>query len=142
MSSAPLAVGPNTHRYWLLRVNVNAGGIGAGDVGVKAGWSPRELVFNARGSPPFQLAFGNDRVGSNSIGIESLVPGLRTDQEPKIALVVTGAPEKLAGVQPSVLASPVQRKKWGLWAVLGAAVVVLAWMAWQLSNQMKKAGGE
>jgi len=142
VTSSPLPVGPNTHRYWLLRVNVNAGGVGAGDVGVKAGWSPRELVFNARGSAPFQLAFGNVRAGSNAIGIESLVPGLRTDQEPKIALVATGAPEKLAGVQPNALASPVERKKWGLWAVLGAAVVVLAWMAWQLSNQMKKADGK
>ena len=142
VSSAPLVVGPNPHRYWLLRVNIKAGGIGAGDVGVKAGWSPRELVFNARGSAPFQLAFGNARAGANSIAVESLVPGLRTDHEPKIAMVATGAPEKLAGIGQSVLASPVERKKWGLWAVLGAAVLVLAWMAWQLSRQMKKADGK
>lgn len=141
VSSAPLQLAPRTHRYWLLRVNTESGGIGTGDFGVRAGWSPRELVFNARGGAPFRLAFGNARVGSSAIAIESLVPGLRTGQEPAIPLVATGSPEKLTGVQPSVF-SPIQRKKWGLWAVLAGAVVVLAWMAWQLSNQMKKADGK
>lgn len=139
VASPPLAVGPNQHRYWLLRVNTKAGGIGAGDVGVRAGWSPRELVFNARGNAPFRLAYGNPRAGSNALGVETLIPGLRTDQEPKIALVATGAPEKLAGRQASFL-SPAERKKWGLWAALAAGVAVLAWMAWQLSSQMQKAG--
>ena len=142
IASAPLAVGPNAHRYWLLRVNIQSGGIGAGNLGVRAGWSPRELVFNARGPGPFQLAFGNARAGSNAIAIESLVPGLRTDREPQIALATTGASQTLASRQVSGLLLPGERRKWGLWAALVAGVAVLGWMAWQLSLQMQKAGGK
>jgi hypothetical protein len=140
IASPPLAVGPNAHRYWLLRVNIKSGGLGAGNVGVRAGWSPRELVFNARGSGPFQLAFGNPRAVSNAISIETLVPGLRTDQEPQIALVATGDSRMLAGRQVPALSLPGERRKWGLWAALVAGVAVLGWMAWQLSVQMQKAG--
>jgi hypothetical protein len=141
VSSPPLVLGPNPHRYWLLRVNVKGGGPGAGDIGVKLGWSPRELIFNARGSAPFRLAYGNPHAASTSLGVETLVPGLRTDQEPGIPLLATGLEQKLPGTSASG-PSPAERKKWGLWAALGAAVAVLAWMAWQLSNQMRKSGGQ
>lgn len=137
LSSAPLALGPDFHRYWLLRVNMKAGGIGSGPLGVRLGWSPRELVFNARGGGPFRLAFGNPRAEPSALAMDTLVPGLRTDQEPQIPMVVGGTQEKLAGKAGA--APPIDRKKWGLWAALAAAVAVLAWMAWQVYRQMNKA---
>ena len=39
--SADIVVGVNSHRYWLLRVDPAAGGIGSGSLIVKAGWTPR-----------------------------------------------------------------------------------------------------
>jgi hypothetical protein len=137
VTGPPLVLGPNPHRYWLLRADVKGGGPGAGDIGVKAGWTPRELIFNARGSAPFRLAYGNPRAASTSLGVETLVPGLRTDQEPRIPLLATGPEQKLPGTSASV-PSPAERKKWGLWAALAAGVAVLAWMAWQLSRQMNR----
>lgn len=135
LASPALVLGTNTQRYWMLRVNTKAGGIGAGALGMKAGWTPRELVFNARGSGPFRIAYGNARAEPGALPLETLVPGLRTDHEPKIALATTGAPQKLAGM--AATAPRIDARKWALWAALAAGVAVLAWMAWKLSAQMK-----
>jgi len=137
LASPALVLGPNTHRYWLLRVDMKAGGIGSGALGVKAGWTPRELIFNARGGGPFRLSYGNAKAESGALPLETMVPDLRPDRAPKIALVGAGAPNKVAG---SAAMSPgIDAKAWGLWAALAAGVAVLAWMAWTLSRQMQKA---
>ncbi len=134
--SPEIAVGVNSHRYWILRVDPAAGGIGSGSLVVRAGWTPREIVFTARGSGPFRLAYGNSRAQAGSLGIDILVPGWRTDQEPKMSVASTGAAQTLAG---EAAARPhADLKKWGLWTALFAGVAVLAWMAWRLSKQMQR----
>jgi len=134
--SPDIAVGVNSHRYWLLRVDPAAGGIGSGSLIVRAGWTPREIVFTARGSGPFRLAYGNAKAQAGSLGIETLVPGWRTDQEPQMSVASTGPVQKLAG--ESAARQRIDVKKWGLWTALFAAVAVLAWMAWRLSKQMQR----
>ncbi len=136
LASPALALGTDTRRYWLLRLNTKAGGIGAGSLGVKAGWTPRELVFNARGSGPFRIAYGNARAEPGSLPLETLVPGMRTEREPKIALAATGAPQKLAGEAATAPRADV--RKWGLWVALLIGVALLAWMAWRLIAQMQE----
>ena len=133
--SPALALGTNTHRYWLLRVNTKAGGTGAGAPGVRVGWTPRELIFNARGTGPFRIAYGNARAEPGSLPLEILVPGMRTEHEPKIALASTAAPQKLAGA--AATAPGFGARKWALWAALLAGVALLAWMAWRLMAQMQ-----
>lgn len=134
--SADIVVGVNSHRYWLLRVDPAAGGIGPGSLIVKAGWTPREIVFTARGTGPFRLAYGNSKAQPGSLRIETLVPGWRTDQEPRMSVASTGPVQKLAG---EAAARPrADLKKWGLWSALLASVAVLAWMAWRLSKQMQR----
>jgi hypothetical protein len=81
--SPDIAVGVNSHRYWLLRVDPAAGGIGSGSLIVRGGWTPREIVFTARGTGPFRLAYGNSRAQTGALEIGTLVPGWRTDQEPQ-----------------------------------------------------------
>jgi Protein of unknown function (DUF3999) len=134
--SPEIAIGSNAHRYWMLKIEAAAGGIGAGTLTVRAGWTPREIVFITRGAPPFRLAYGNARVRSGSLGVETLVPGWRTDQEPDMAVATTGAPQKLAG--EAAIRQRIDMKKWAMWAALLAGVAVLAWMAWRLSRQLKK----
>jgi len=134
--SPDIAVGTNTHRYWLLRVDTASGGIGAGTLAVRAGWTPREIVFTARGAAPFRLAYGNSKAQAGALAIDALVPGWRTDQEPKISVAVTGAAQTLAG--EAAARQRIDYKKWGLWAALVAAVAMLAWMAWMLSKQMQR----
>ena len=134
--SPALALATNTHRYWLLRVDTKAGGIGAGVLAVKVGWTPRELIFNARGTGPFRIAYGNARAEAGSLPLETLVPGMRTEHEPKIALANTAAPQKLAGT--AATAPRFDARKWALWAALLAGVALLAWMAWRLMAQMQE----
>jgi uncharacterized protein DUF3999 len=134
--SPEISIGMNSHRYWLLRVDPAAGGIGSGSLMVRAGWTPREIVFTARGAGPFRLAYGNSRAQAGSFGIETLVPGWRTDQEPQMSVASTGPVQELAG--ESVARQRIDLKKWGLWSALLAGVAVLAWMAWRLSKQMQR----
>jgi len=134
--SPDITVGLNSHRYWLLRVDPAAGGIGSGSLIVRAGWTPREIVFTARGSGPFRLAYGNSKAQVGSLSIEALVPGWRTDQEPKMSVAATGPVQKLAGEAAALPRADL--KKWGLWSALFAGVAVLAWMAWRLSKQMQR----
>lgn len=137
MTSPALALGGHPDRYWLLNVNMKGGGIGSGDLGVRAGWIPRELVFTARGSGPFRLAYGNARAEASSLYEEAMVPGLRSDKPPKIVLAATGVQQKLAATAATGMSSA-EKKKFGLWAALLAAVAVLGWMAWRLSAQMRR----
>ncbi|HEV8647100.1 MAG TPA: DUF3999 domain-containing protein [Burkholderiales bacterium] len=134
--SPDIAVGVNSHRYWMLRVDPAAGGIGSGSLIVRVGWTPREIVFTARGSGPFRMAYGNSKAQAGSLGIETLVPGWRTDQEPQMSVASTGPAQKFAG--ESAARQRIDVKKWGLWAALFAGVAVLAWMAWRLSKQMQR----
>ncbi len=138
--SPDVAIAANTHRYWLFRVDPAAGGIGSGPLGVRLGWTPREIVFAARGNGPFRLAYGNAKASASALSIETLVPGWRTDQEPKMPAASTGAAQTLAG--EGAARQRTDLKKWGLWAALLAAVALLAWMAWKLSVQMQKPGGQ
>jgi hypothetical protein len=140
LTSPALPLSGHADRYWLLTVSMKGGGIGAGDLGVRAGWIPRELVFTARGNGPFRLAYGNARAEASSLYEEAMVPGLRSEHPPNISLVGTGLQQKLAGA--SAMDAPVNVKKWALWAALLAAVALLAWMAWRLSAQMQKPEGK
>ena len=139
LASPEVSLGMNSHRYWKLSVDAASGGIGAGTLVVRAGWTPREIVFTARGAGPFRLAYGNSKAQAGSLGIETLVPGWRTDQEPQMTVASTGSVQKLAG---EAAARPrADLKKLGLWAALLAGVAVLAWMAWRLSKQMQRPRG-
>ena len=138
--SPDIVVGVNSHRYWLLRVDPAAGGIGSGSLIVKAGWTPREIVFTARGTGPFRLAYGNSKAQAGSLRIDTVVPGWRTDQEPQMAVATTGAVQKLAGEAAALPRADL--RKWGLWSALLVAVAVLAWMVWRLTRQMQRADAE
>jgi hypothetical protein len=139
VASPPLETYASNHRYRLLRVNMKGGGIGSGTLVVRAGWIPRELVFTARGSGPFRLAYGNARADASALSADALVPALQGDRKSEIPVVTTGAPQKLAGEAATLPRA--DARKWGLWAALLAGVALLAWMAWRLLAQMQKSEG-
>jgi len=93
LTSPALALSGHPDRYWLLTVNMKGGGIGAGDLGVRAGWIPRELVFTGARQWPFRLAYGNARAEASSLYEDAMVPELRSDHPPKISLAGTGSPQ-------------------------------------------------
>ena len=132
-----IAVASN-HRYWLLRVEQNSGGLGAGMPQMQVGWHPQQLLFVTRGQPPFQLAYGSTEVKPAEFQIQNLLPSGENGSALKIKTAQTGIQISLGGEERMVPA-PLPRpwKKWILWAVLGIAVVLLGWMAYRLVKQME-----
>jgi len=147
ISSPDLAIGENADRHWLLRVDQKGGGLGAGEPKLLLGWLPHEIVWVARGNPPFTLAYGSRDAKPSAYAIESLVPGYRRDADlgarvasvgeispASVKSVEVDAPEVLGGKQ--ALEERIDVKRWTLWASLLAGVALLGWMAWRLLKQM------
>jgi hypothetical protein len=146
VSSPELVIGENADRYWLLRVDQRGGGLGSGSPKLVLGWLANEIVWVARGNPPFTLAYGSRDAKPSAYAIESLVPGFRRDADldAKVASTEQGAvPVKAAEADsPAVLGGQqaleerIDVKRWTLWASLVAGVAFLGWMAWRLVKQM------
>jgi hypothetical protein len=152
IGSPDIAVGASSERYWLIRVDPRGGGIGSGMPALNAGWVPHQLVFAARGAPPFTLAYGNRNRAAQlgSLPIESLIPGYRDDAGASVRVAKTGAqpivnvqaassqPQKALGGEAR-LQEQIDWKRWSLWGVLGLGVLVLGAMAWRLVKQLSTA---
>ena len=144
-SAPPIAVAPAAYRYWLLRVDPKSGGLGRGQPRMRAGWIPQEIVFAARGTGPFLIAYGNAAAAPSALPVTTLVPGYGNGAENGIiALARTGAAAPLGSLEQAK--PPREYRRATLWAVLILGVMVLAWMAWQLSRQLnappRKSGTE
>jgi hypothetical protein len=116
-------------------VDQKGGGLGSGLPRLSAGWVPQKLVFAARGNGPFQIAYGSSKVQPAAYPIETVVPGWRSDQQPKLAHAEL-LPERLLG-GAAALHRPFNYRVFGLWGALVLGVLLLAWMAWRLSKQMQ-----
>ncbi len=125
--SPALSILPNNHRYWRLTVNQNSGGLGQGLPQLKAGWTPQQIAFVARGQAPFTLAFGHVGVGSAAIHSADLIIGNA------VASAAAGALQNKTTASAAAIAStPSSARSYGLWAALVLAVGVLGGMAWKL----------
>ncbi len=134
-------------RWWMIRIDQRGGGLGSGMPTLNAGWVPHQLVFAARGAPPFTLAYGNRGAQGGSLPIESLIPGYREDAgaavraaktgtQPTVNVQTTSAqPQKELGGETR-LQEQIDWKRWSLWGVLGLGVLVLGAMAWRLVKQL------
>jgi uncharacterized protein DUF3999 len=149
VASPDLAVGAATDRYWLLRVDQRGGGLGAGGPRLEVGWVPHRLVFVARGSPPFQLAYGKRDAKPAAHAIETLIPGYREEAGAKIRAAKPGTQQtvNVQGAQALTqtelggearLKETIDWKRWSLWGALVLGVLVLGAMAWRLMRQLDK----
>ena len=135
-SSPEIALTNLGARYWLLRVDQKGGGVSAGVPILQIGWIPQKLVFAARGTGPFQLAYGNSAAKPSVFPIDSLIPGYKTEAEFKVSAASLGEPIVLAG--PARLRPSVDYKKWALWGSLILGVVILGCMAYRLARQVQR----
>lgn len=133
VTSPPLDVGHQAGRYWRLRVDPRAGGLGDGMPVLRLGREPVQLVFVARGESPFLLAFGRRDARPAGLPLASLLPGYRPGMEaelpaatPETALALGGTAAPAPGEEDR---PPPDWKRWLLWAVLLAGVGMLALMA-------------
>lgn len=125
----PIAIPAGSDRFWLIRQTQPAGPIG--DVKLQAMWNARDLVFLARGTGPFLLAYGSASAGPSSVALESLTDGVT------VASAETGRPYVLGGAER--LRSRPGTVPWrmaALWTALGLGVLLLAWMAYRLSREL------
>lgn len=102
------------------------------------------LVFNAQGSPPFMLAWGNKAAQPQAIALDTLIPAalretLAADALPQVEFqprVILGGAERLSAID--AVAATSMWKKGLLWLllVLGAgALVLLALKMWKEIQQ-------
>lgn len=150
--SPDIAVSATPERWWMVRVDQRGGGMGSSLPTLNAGWVPHQLVFAARGKPPFTLAYGNNGAKPGALAIESLIPGYRDDGGTSVRTVkATG--QVTVNVQAAAaqgqkelggavrLERQIDWKRWTLWGALGLGVLVLGVMAWRLMKQLGATGG-
>ncbi|MGQ7960678.1 DUF3999 domain-containing protein [Pseudomonas sp. SP16.1] len=112
-----------------LRLQLDARGTGLGDTPpqVQLGLRATQLVFLARGEPPYRLALGSARAQSAALPLASLIPGYRPE---RLAELGRAAPGELADpLQQGPTEPPGDWRRLGLWAVLLLGVGLLAMMA-------------
>ena len=145
LKNPDIAVAAGNNRYWLLRVERQGGGMGSEMPQMHVGWQPHQLLFVARGSPPFQLAYGSSEIKPAEFQMQNLLPSASKpstakddSSDLKIQSAQTGLQMTLGGearLNPPPLPHP--WKKWILWGVLSVSVLLLAWMAYRLVKQME-----
>ena len=134
-------------RYWRLRVDQRGGGFGAGEVRIEVGWIPHQVVFAARGDGPFRIGYGDHLAKAGALAIGAVLPGYREPRDLAIARAANVGPVAgEAAPAPSLVREPAQffralaasgdGKKWLLWGALVAGVLLLAWMAFRLLNEV------
>jgi hypothetical protein len=115
--------------YWLLRAE---GGLPFASVPVmRLTWEPYRIVFLARGTGPWILAYGNRDYGP----VSGSWLGPARDQKLLPASVTGG--ERYT---PRILEAAAEHdyQQWILWGVLILAVVVLSGLAWFMAKSMKE----
>jgi hypothetical protein len=140
IASAWVPIATNTDRYWLVRIDRTGAGIGTGAPKLTLGWVPHELIFLARGSGPFQLAYGSISASSGGVAVDSILPGLTAGGDATYRVKVVAAtlgPQVTLGGEARRLPvpPPIPWKLIALWSSLGLGVVVLAFMALRLSRE-------
>ena len=136
IASPALELGMQSAREWRLRPQVKPAGDGQ-PPSLEVQWRPAEIVFIAKGDPPFALAFGDKEARAAAIPVASLMPGYERGTERKLAFATVGPVTTAPPPPPPMTIFGTTPRKAGLWAVLVIGVLVLGFMAWRLMGQMK-----
>ncbi|MBZ9663769.1 DUF3999 domain-containing protein [Pseudomonas sp. LMG 31766] len=114
-------------RQLRMQVDARGGGLGGDMPRMQVALRATQLVFLARGEPPYRLALGNPNAPSAALPLHTLIPGYQAER-----LAILGRAELAEPLAASVesQAGPSQDwQRWGLWAVLLVGVGLLAAMA-------------
>lgn len=129
-----------SERQWIVETT-REGGWRNRPPRLKVGWRPHELLFVAKGSAPFTLAYGSARVGPADAPVGELLASLnQSGSEAQVRPATLDAPRTLGGAD--ALKPAPQRLPWKrivLWGVLIIAVASLAFLATRLLRETKAA---
>ncbi|NWD88547.1 DUF3999 domain-containing protein, partial [Pseudomonas sp. K5002] len=116
-----------------LDVDERGGGLGVEAPTLSFAVRATQLVFLARGEPPFTLVLGNPSVKGANLPLSTLIPDYSAERLAGLgqAKVAGEAVVTSAAVAAPVVAGP-NWKKLGLWAVLLLGVAALGAMAYSL----------
>jgi hypothetical protein len=130
--SIPVQLDSDSH--WLLRTDPQRGGLGNAAPRLTVQWVPHELVFVARGAGPFSIAYGSASVDTTAAVSLSLLPkNLSISSAVLSDRDVVGGDDRL---KPPP--APYAWKAALLWIVLIASAALMAWMAFRLSQDVKR----
>ncbi len=117
-------------RFWKLTTDEARGGFGGRAPALRAGYRPDDVVFVARGEPPFEIAFGKRGLGppprsSDSLRAIGSVPDVEDARIVPSTALTLGEPRAIAGER--ALREPLipDWKRFVLWTVLVAASLAL-----------------
>jgi hypothetical protein len=130
-SNDPITISPNFDRYWLARMTPPDSAMGHSSPKLQVAWNARDLIFLARGSGPFVLAYGNGSAVAASSELSPLLKGVTVQQAELGTPRSAGGPARL---QPAPRVVP--WKMLILWSILGAGIMLLGWMAYRLSREV------
>lgn len=136
----PVTVG-NVQEIQVTTVNAHLPKVVPQLTGLRPG---QTLIFNAQGSGPYILAWGNKAAQSVATDLDALIPAaLRQKHAPEsLPEAWVGDEVKLGGEARLSAISPIeQRSQWltGLvWAALVLGVLALAWMALRIWREVKE----
>ncbi|RRV29113.1 DUF3999 domain-containing protein [Pseudomonas sp. o96-267] len=123
-----------------LRLKVDARGGGLGQQPPTAAFAVRatQLVFLARGEPPYRLAVGRGDATSAALPISTLIPDYSTERLASLARAEVDVSAAETVVETAPATAGTDWKRWGLWAVLLLGVALLAAMAASLLRRPEK----
>lgn len=120
-------VGTTRDTYWKLVADPAAQ---AGEPTLRLGYQPEVMVFLSQGAAPYSLAVGSATATRRDAPVAVLIEELRQRNGPAWQPTVArleGPVEVLAG--DAALRTPVDWKRWLLWALLAVGVLVVAGLA-------------
>lgn len=116
-----------------LQVDERGGGLGVEAPALRVAVRAAQLVFLARGEPPFTLVLGNASVKGANLPLSTLIPDYSTERLKALGQATLAG--DVAIKSPAIAVSPeagTDWKKLGLWAVLLLGVAALGAMAYSL----------
>ncbi len=123
-----------------LQVDERGGGLGVEAPALHFAVRATQLVFLARGEPPFTLALGNASVKAANLPLSTLIPDYNAERLNTLGQAkVAGAVAVTSPVVPAAVDSGPNWKKLGLWAVLLLGVAALGAMAYSLLRKPPEA---
>jgi hypothetical protein len=127
-------------RFWSVETTREGGWKQNRAPRLRVGWHPHELLFVARGTGPFTLAYGSGRVGPADAPVDELLASLdSTVRAKQIREATLGEPQTLGGTDALKPApTPIPWRRVVLWGVLIAVVAALAFMATRLFKESER----
>ena len=137
--SEPLTIRAGSYQALKIEVDGASGSLGAKAPGAVLRFAPREMVFLARGPAPFTLATGHPRAAAGQLPLNRLIPDYKADAErafPRAALADPVIDDRLL-LKPAKTVWGIDSRRLVLWAILIAAVLLLAGYAVSLLRKLK-----